>query len=137
MKGKYFIFEHTNRIIKLYKVFCQLSEDIKTGNSLNSFELVKELFGFKALGLTPEEVQLLPALAKKRLVEKDIYTFQCEQEELMKQFDALINEYIEAWADPTQRAFLKEVVPVMVKADHPLLDSLERLVDQATLFIMA
>nr|QIR30256.1 RNA-dependent RNA polymerase [Plasmopara viticola lesion associated mitovirus 33] len=137
MKRGHFIFEHVLRIIKLYKVFCQLSDDIKTGNSLNSFNLVKEIFGFEALGLSEEQINLLPALAKKRLIEKDIYTFQCEQEELMKKFNLLIEEYIQAWADPTQHAFLREVVPVMVSADHPLLDSLERLVDQATLYIMA
>lgn len=137
MKGKHFIIEHVNRTIKLYNIFYELSKDLKTGSFINSYNAVIKEFGFKS----PEDISnidILGAITKKRLVEKDLYTFQCDQEELSKMLDKIRNDYIQAWPDPDQHEFLRAVLPVIMTNDiNPVVLSLDHLVDKLTEYMMS
>jgi len=133
LRGKRYSFEHAERVIKLYRVFSELSRDKITGNFKNTFLCIRELFGYSLpsdhLYDDKEMLNKLFLQARKKLGEKDLCAISASSLAVNSRLRDIVKQYIEAWSDQDQNTlnFLWETVPAMLSYSSPLLSALNDL----------
>jgi len=142
---KNFIFEKTSRAIALYQVFNQFST-IKSRTKTGYPEL--HIVMLKYFGFSPFEVPLLVTEAvdiielifteaKRKLVEKDLYTFQSDAYKVNAKLNKFVKDRItEARVDQATGDFLKETLSVVLNWNHPMVLCLNNLIDRSTEFLL-
>jgi hypothetical protein len=89
-------FEHTSRILKLYTVFNQLSEDKVTGDFSLTFKVIEELFGYSL----PSELSnnlifvKLIEIAKKKLFERDLIHIKQSHNLVFTKLNNMVASYV-------------------------------------------
>lgn len=145
LSGSSFIFEKTNRMISLYQVFNQfhtIKGRTKTGYP-SLHKVMMEYFGFSPFAqpeLVTQAVDIIELIyieAKRRLVEKDLYTFQTDAYKVNARLNKFVSDRItEARVDQATADFLKETLSVVLNWNHPMVLCLNNLIDRSTEFLM-
>jgi len=139
-----FINEKIERMIKLYMVFNQLltlKGQNKTGY-LALHNALLEYFGFnlfeKLISDQPIDIiKLIYIESKRRLVETDLYSFQKDVYIVNAKLNNFVSSRIsEARVDHATAEFLKETLSVVLNWNHPMVISLNSLIDTSTEFLL-
>jgi len=136
--GPKFIYERCERVCRLYKLHHLVSKEIKP-NMVGQIpeHVLKEIapmFGFTDILQRFSPSNALKwgfLLAKRRLVMKDLESFQRDAYVVNQRLYDIAYGAIPSSADQAQRDFLKETIPVMVNWDNPLVLVLNRLIDDS------
>jgi hypothetical protein len=138
MRGPRFIYEHAERVIKLYMVFDSVSNEIKGGVFTTTAVMrLKEYFGLDVLGPEGDKLSVTDILkwmfilTKKRLIEKDLESFQRDAYVVNDRLYKIAYDLIPASATPYERDFMKETIPVVINWNSPMVLVLNRLIDES------
>jgi hypothetical protein len=140
-----FIFERSERHTKLHLLFNQLltlKGRNKTGY-VTLMETLKAQFGldllaqFALLAKPVDIIELIYTEAKRRLVEKDLYTFQSDAYKVNSKLNKFVSDKITgAGVDQATGEFLKETLSVVLNWNHPMVLCLNNMIDRSTEFLM-
>nr|UJQ92439.1 MAG: putative RNA-dependent RNA polymerase [Mitoviridae sp.] len=142
-RGPRFIAEHMERVVSLYMVFDSVSKEIKAGSydQVRVFATLKERFSLDVLSAVPhlepcEILKWIFTVAKKRLIERDVYQFQSDAYKVNDRLYKIAFKQIPGSADQATQDFMRETIPVMVNWDNPLVLCLNRLIDESLILLM-
>jgi hypothetical protein len=141
MRGPKFIGEHCDRIVALYMVFDKVLSELHTQNwSMSVFNTLSQYMGIHApwdnvLGYQ-ETLRRGFLLARKRLVERDLKSFQSDLYVINDKLHALALKQIPSSADQATREFMKATVSVVINWDNPLVLVLNRIIDDSMALLM-
>jgi hypothetical protein len=141
--GDKFIFEKTNRMIKLYLLFNAVKESLISRDWTSVISIMESQFGLTLSDLGNLSFPIshifnqMYLLSKRNLVEKDLLTFQKQAYKINARLWGFVNERVkEARVDQATADFLKETTSVVLNWDNPVVLCLNRLIDQSTDFLM-
>nr|ALD89125.1 RNA-dependent RNA polymerase [Rhizoctonia solani mitovirus 6] len=140
-RGASFITEHARRVVSLYMVFDSLLslKGIEAGpvEAENFFSTLNTWFGLDVLSLcqaakldTALVLKWIRVEAKKRLVERDLESFQRDAYVVNDRLTSIAMERA-GLACPEQQSFLRETLPVMINWYLPLVNVLNGLIDES------
>jgi len=135
-RNRRYAYEHTERIFKLYSVFCKLSKDKVTGNFKDTFLCIQELFGYSLLSShhydDQEYLNKIVLFAKKKLAEMDLHKISQSHVLVLNKLRDIVQGYVEAWPDQDQYTlnFLWETVPAMLTGSSPLLTTMDEIIEE-------
>jgi len=126
-----YVFEHTERVVKLFMVFRELSKDKVTGDYSNTFSCITKLFGY-SLPSNSDNLfyQKIVRAAQKKLFERDLPKIEASHLAVLNRLNKMVLDYVRAWPDQDQntQTFLWETVPAMLIHNSPLLACLLDLI---------
>jgi predicted metal-dependent RNase len=135
MRSNRYSFEHATRLLKLLRVFRELSKDKVTGTFSNTFLCIRDAFGHSLpsahLYDADDFLRKVVIFAKKKLAEKDLDIVSQSHAAVFSRLSAMVEQYLKAWPDQDQYTlqFLRETVPAMLRNNSPLLASIDDIIE--------
>jgi hypothetical protein len=140
MRGPKFIGEHCDRVKALYMVFHKVLTELHTQTFDHSvIDVLKEWMGVVVPEDSLDYHETLKRgfiLARKRLVERDLKSFQADLYVINDKLNKLAMDQIPDSADQATRDFIKETASVCINWDNPLVLVLNRIIDDSMALLM-